>query len=82
MSLGLTQPLIEMSTRNISWEVKADSLTDCLEIWEQPQPLKNLSACKGIAFALLGYISVTKYESGSNLFNRNGSDEIMITIKR
>jgi len=25
MALGLTQPVTEMSTRNISWAVKADS---------------------------------------------------------
>jgi len=25
MALGLTQPLTEMSTRNISWGVKADN---------------------------------------------------------
>jgi len=44
MALGLTQPLTEMSTRNISWEVKGGqcrglttlppSGADCLEIWE------------------------------------------------
>jgi hypothetical protein len=27
MALGLTQPLTEMSTRNISWGVKTDNLT-------------------------------------------------------
>jgi len=47
MALGLTQPLTEMSTRNISWGVKGcrcvglttlpPSRADCLEIWE-PQP--------------------------------------------
>jgi hypothetical protein len=41
MSLGVTQPLTEMSTRNISCRVKAagaDKLTTfcayCLKIWE------------------------------------------------
>jgi len=54
MALGLTQPLTEMSTRNISWEVKVAGLiglttlplsfADCLEIHE-PQPLGTRSAC-------------------------------------
>ena len=44
LALGLTQPLREMSNRNISWEVKGGrcvglttlplSCADCLEIWE------------------------------------------------
>jgi hypothetical protein len=47
MTVRLTQPLTEMSTRNNSWEGKGDwcvglttlppSCADCLEIWE-PQP--------------------------------------------
>ena len=58
VALGLTQPLTEMSTRNISWGRKAGrclrlttlppSCADCLEIWE-PQPSGNLKACNGIA---------------------------------
>jgi hypothetical protein len=60
MALGLTQPLIEMSTRNISWGkggrcVELTTLTpsciDCFEVWE-PQPLEILEpvqACNGIA---------------------------------
>jgi len=50
---GSTQPLTEMSTRNISWGVKGgrcvglttlpSSCADCLEIWE-PQPLGTLRA--------------------------------------
>ena len=57
MTLGLTQPLKEMSTRNISWRVKASwciglttlppSWADCLEIWE-PQPPGILRACPGL----------------------------------
>jgi len=57
MALGLTQPLTEMSTRNISWEVKGDwrvglttlplSCADCPEIWE-PQPPGTLMACPGL----------------------------------
>jgi len=57
MVVGLTQSLIEMSTENISWGVKADALTtsppscaDCLEIWE-PQPSSGPSmACNGVAY--------------------------------
>ena len=40
-SLGSTQPLTEMSTRDIYWGVKTTlppSCADCLEMWE-PQPL-------------------------------------------
>ena len=57
MALGLTQPLTEMSTRNISWGGKGGryvGLTtlpllcaDCLEIWE-PQPPGTLWACPGL----------------------------------
>jgi len=53
MALGLTQPLTEMSTRNISSGGKGGrcvrltplppSYTDCLEIWES-QPPGNLGA--------------------------------------
>ena len=56
MALGSTQPLIEMSTRNISWGGKGGrcvrlitlppSCVDCLEILE-PQP-PNLRACTGL----------------------------------
>jgi len=48
MALGLTQPLTEMSTRNISWRGKGGrcvrlttlppSCADCLEIWEPQHP--------------------------------------------
>jgi hypothetical protein len=49
MALGLTQPLTEMNTRNISWGVKAagalpPSCADCLEIWE-PQTPGTLRVC-------------------------------------
>jgi len=57
MALGLTQPLTEMSTRNISWGGKGDrcvglttlppSCAECLEIWE-PQPPGTLRACPGL----------------------------------
>jgi hypothetical protein len=61
MALGSTQPLTEMSTRNISCgrgggkggrclglTTLPPSCADCLEIWE-PQPSGNLRACPGIA---------------------------------
>jgi hypothetical protein len=50
MALGLTQPLTDMSTRNISWgkggrcvelTTLPPSCADCLEIWE-PLPLGTL----------------------------------------
>jgi hypothetical protein len=54
---GLTQPLTEMSTRNISWgkggrcvglTTLPPSCAYCLEIWE-PQPPGTLRACHWIA---------------------------------
>ena len=55
--LGLTQPLTEMSTRNISlrgkssWCIGLTTLpcANCLETWE-PQPPRTLRACTGIAY--------------------------------
>ena len=57
MVLGLTQPLTEMSTRNISWGVKAAGAygwqpyhlpcPEGLEIWE-PRPPGTLWACPGL----------------------------------
>ena len=55
MALGLTQPLIEMSTRNISWGkggrcirlTLPSSCADCLELWK-PQPPGTLRACPGL----------------------------------
>ena len=54
MALGLTQPLTEMSTRNVSWGGKSGrcvgpttlspSCADCLVIWE-PHPPGTLRAC-------------------------------------
>jgi len=47
MALGSTQPLTEMSTKNISWGSKGGrcvglilppSCADCLEIWESQPP--------------------------------------------
>jgi hypothetical protein len=57
MALGSTQPLTEMSTRNVSWgkggrcaglTTLSPSCADCHEIWE-PQPPGTLKACNGIA---------------------------------
>jgi hypothetical protein len=53
MALGSTQPLIEISTRNIFWgrcvglTTLPPSCADCLEIWE-PQPPGTLRACPGL----------------------------------
>jgi hypothetical protein len=59
ITLGLTQPLTEMSTRNISWggggskgsrciglTTSPSSYSDCLEIWES-EPHATLRACPG-----------------------------------
>jgi hypothetical protein len=59
VALGSTQPVTEMSSRNISWGggVKAAGLTtfppctDCLQIGE-PEPLGTLRACTHILFLL------------------------------
>jgi len=69
MALGSTQPLTEMSTRNISWGGKGgwcvglttlpSSCADCLEIWE-PQPSGTLRACPGLLKGLL-YLYLTKW---------------------
>ena len=57
MALGLTQPLTEMSTRNISWgkggrcvelTTLPPSCADCLEIWEPHGPVQG---CNEIAFS-------------------------------
>jgi hypothetical protein len=64
MALGSTQPLIEMSTRDISWDKDGQcvglttlplSYADFLKIWK-PQPPGNLGpvkACNRIALLLL-----------------------------
>jgi hypothetical protein len=60
MTLGSTQPLTEMSTRNIFWgkggrclgmTTLLPSCTDCLKIWET-QPPRSLRAYNGIALPL------------------------------
>jgi hypothetical protein len=58
MAMGLTQPLTEMSTRNISWGVKAAG-TYGWQTYHLPVPIVlksgslNLQACNGIALPLL-----------------------------
>jgi hypothetical protein len=56
MALGSTQPLIEMSTRNVFWSkggrcvgltTLPHSRSDCLKIWET-QPPGTLGACSGL----------------------------------
>jgi len=59
MALGLTQPLTEMSTRNISLGSKGGrciglttlppSCAKCLKIWE-PQTPGTLRACPGLSW--------------------------------
>jgi hypothetical protein len=65
MALGTTQPVTEMSTRNISWGGKGGrcvglttlppSCADCLEIWEPQRPgtLRVFQAYNGIVLLLL-----------------------------
>ena len=60
-TMVLTQPLTEMSIKNISWGGKggrcvgltnlSPSCADCLEIWE-PQPPGILRVCPGLSVAL------------------------------
>jgi hypothetical protein len=58
MTLGSTQPLTAMSTRNISWgkggrsvgmATLPPSCVDCLEIWtpQPPETLRPVQACNG-----------------------------------
>ena len=56
MTMGLTQPLTEIITRNIYWAkggrcvgltILPPSCVDCLDIWE-PQPPGTLRACPGL----------------------------------
>jgi len=70
MALGLTQPLPEVGTRNISWGGKGGrcvglttlppSCADCVEIWElRPlEPSGPVQACNGIVLPLL-YLQCT-----------------------
>jgi hypothetical protein len=74
MALGSTQPLTEMSARNISWRGKGGgcvglttlppSCADCLEIWE-PQPPGALRACPDPVRGLL--FSSTTLESSTEI---------------
>ena len=77
MALRMTQPVTEMSTRNISWGGKGGrcvGLTtlpplcaDCLEIWE-PHPLGTLRNCRGVTFFIItikeqrDLVSLTAFE--------------------
>jgi hypothetical protein len=68
MALGSTQPLTQMSTRNISWgkggrcvglTTLTPSCSDYLKIWE-PQPPGTLRACQGLkwdCFTFLLYLN-------------------------
>jgi len=67
MALGLSQPLTELSIRNISWGGKCGlcvmlmtlppSRANCLELWE-PQPPGTagpVQACNGIALPFYSF---------------------------
>ena len=70
MALGLSQPLTEMRTSNISWQGKGErcvglttllpSCANCLKIWE-PQPPETLRSCPGHAVAQL--VEALRYKS-------------------
>ena len=74
MALGPTQPLTEVSTKNISWGeggrlrrplLKANNLTissgtDWLEI-RNPQPPGIPKACPAITLPLIGILHITKF---------------------
>jgi hypothetical protein len=72
MALGSTQPLTNMSTRNISWRGKGGqcvglttlllSCADCFEIWH-PQSHGILRACTGIALRLLSTFTLVLADS-------------------
>jgi len=47
MTLGLTQPVTEMSCRDLGLTIVPPSCADCLEIWEPPSP-GILRACPGL----------------------------------
>jgi hypothetical protein len=67
MAMGLTQPVIEMSTTNVSGGGKGGkciwlttlphSCADCLAVWE-PQPPGTLRACNKIALLLPRYMKL------------------------
>ena len=66
MALGLTLPLTEMSTRNISWgkggrcvelTTSPPSCADFLEIWD-PQPPGTLWACPGLQWDFFPFYHV------------------------
>jgi hypothetical protein len=71
MALGLTQPLTETSTRNISWwsvgraDNLAPSCAKCLAIWK-PQPPETLRVCPGLqwdCFNFNGHIMALTWPS-------------------
>ena len=68
MALGSTQPLTEMSIRNVGGQrqpVRKASCADCLDIWE-PQPSVTLRACNRPVQALL-YLYNTFWRLGGFL---------------
>ena len=78
MALGSTQPLTEISTRNISWgeDGRCVGLTTlppscayCLEVWEPQhlEPLGPVQACNGTALPIIIYIYIYIYIQVFNL---------------
>jgi hypothetical protein len=82
MALGPTQPLTEMSTRNISWGGKRGwcvrlttlrpSCANCLEMWE-PQPPGTLRACPGLQWDSFTFTSLSCHATKYDLAFRMGS---------
>jgi len=69
MTLGSTQPLVKMSTRNISWgkggrcvrlTTSTPSRAECHEIWE-PKPHGTVWATPGLLEGLLYLIRIYLY---------------------
>jgi len=76
VAMGLTQPLTEMSTRNILWlggrggtggrsvglTTLPPSCADCLEIYE-PQPPGTLRTCPGLQWDWFNFIGKNSLEA-------------------
>ena len=80
MALGLTQPLTEMSSRNISWgkggrcvglTTLPHSCADCLEIWE-PQIPGTLRACPGLSWDFFFFCFYLRMYSRAWIWSSNG----------
>ena len=76
IALGSTQPLTEISTKNIPGGKRRpahradnlDTCADCFEIWE-PQPPRTLRACPGLCrdyFTFLQYQNLARFKGTRN----------------